>query len=134
VEAHNVPQERNREAAICQGMSAKERLDREFERLHPHLPDWAGRLLQWIRKPTAMLVRIPLAILLVIGGFLGFLPILGFWMVPLGLALIAIDVPVIRHPLARLLSLVTGWLDRRAARNGNIAAQPSRPTSMRRPE
>jgi len=115
-------------------MSAKERLDREFDRLHPHLPERAGRWLQWIRKPTAKLVRIPLAILLVIGGFLGFLPILGFWMVPLGLALIAIDVPVIRRPLARLLSLVTGWLERRAARNSNIAAQPSRPAATRRPE
>ncbi len=42
-------------------------------------------------------VRAILGILLVILGILGFLPILGFWMIPLGLALIATDIP----PMAR---------------------------------
>jgi hypothetical protein len=59
-------------------------------------------------------VRIPLAILLVLGGFIGFLPILGFWMVPLGLALIAQDVPFLRGPLARFL----GFVNRKLAFNG----------------
>ena len=30
-------------------------------------------------------MRIPLGILLILAGIVGFLPILGFWMVPLGL-------------------------------------------------
>ena len=33
-------------------------------------------------------------ILLIIGGMFGFLPILGFWMIPVGLLLIALDIPV----------------------------------------
>jgi hypothetical protein len=35
--------------------------------------------------PGHPVVRIILGGLLILGGFLGFLPILGFWMVPLGL-------------------------------------------------
>ena len=38
-----------------------------------------------------------LGVLLMIGGILGFLPILGFWMFPLGLAFIAIDIPPMRR-------------------------------------
>jgi hypothetical protein len=42
----------------------------------------------------------------------GFLPILGFWMAPLGLALMAQDVPIIRRPTARLLAAVNRRLSR----------------------
>lgn len=35
--------------------------------------------------------------LLIISGLLGFLPILGFWMIPLGIAVAAIDVQLYRH-------------------------------------
>ncbi len=38
-------------------------------------------------------VRATLGLVLVVLGFLGFLPVLGFWMIPLGLALIATDIP-----------------------------------------
>ena len=31
------------------------------------------------------------------GGILGFLPILGFWMFPLGIAFVALDIPWTRH-------------------------------------
>lgn len=43
------------------------------------------------------IVRAVLGMILVFLGFLGFLPVLGFWMIPLGLALIATDIP----PFAR---------------------------------
>ena len=32
-----------------------------------------------------------------IGGVFGFLPILGFWMLPLGIAFVALDIPSTRH-------------------------------------
>jgi hypothetical protein len=35
--------------------------------------------------------------LLIAFGFLGFLPILGFWMVPLGLLVLSIDIPRVRR-------------------------------------
>jgi len=46
-----------------------------------------------------------LGVLLVVGGVFGFLPILGFWMIPLGAAMIALDIPPLRR---RLIA----WLDR----------------------
>ena len=36
-------------------------------------------------------------LLFVAGGIFGFLPVLGFWMVPVGLVLIALDVPPLRR-------------------------------------
>ena len=42
-------------------------------------------------------LRIFLGILLIIGGMLGFLPILGFWMIPLGVMVAAMDVQLYRR-------------------------------------
>lgn len=48
-------------------------------------------------------VRSLLGLLLMVGGVLGFLPILGFWMLPLGIVLIVLDIPILRNRLmARL--------------------------------
>ena len=44
-----------------------------------------------------MIVRSLLGLVLVAFGVLGFLPILGFWMIPLGLALVALDIPPLEH-------------------------------------
>ena len=40
---------------------------------------------------------------LMAGGVLGFLPILGFWMLPLGIAIASLDFPPLRRRLARWL-------------------------------
>lgn len=42
------------------------------------------------------LPRLLVGLLLVIGGLLGFLPVLGFWMIPLGLLVIFFEVPWVR--------------------------------------
>ena len=42
------------------------------------------------------IARLPVAFLLVLGGCFSFLPVLGVWMLPLGLMLLAVDVPLIR--------------------------------------
>ncbi len=49
------------------------------------------------------LLRAVCGLFLVGLGFLGFLPVLGFWMIPLGLALIATDIPPARRWLRRRL-------------------------------
>lgn len=85
---------------------AKEDLDRQLDTLNKHLPRWMGRALDRARQPGAVWVRVPLAMALMAGGVVGFLPILGFWMIPLGLALLALDVPFLRGPLARLLAFI----------------------------
>ena len=79
--------------------------DAEARRLEEKLPRFAGAMLHWARQ-SSVFVRWPLALLLVAGGFLGFLPILGFWMIPLGLILIAQDMPFVRAPLARLFARI----------------------------
>lgn len=59
------------------------------------------RMLVRIRRSVPNGFRLPLGILLCIGGILGFLPILGFWMLPLGVALIAMDVRWLRARMQR---------------------------------
>lgn len=49
------------------------------------------------------LVRGLAGLVLVLLGIVGFLPILGFWMIPLGLALLATDIPPASRWLRRRL-------------------------------
>jgi hypothetical protein len=55
-----------------------------------------------------------LGFLLLLGGLLGFLPVLGFWMVPLGLLVLAIDFPIARRIKRRLEVWLGRWLIRRS--------------------
>lgn len=61
-------------------------------------------------EPKWRFFRIPAGILLVLGGLAGFLPLVGFWMLPLGLAILAVDIPAAE----RLLRKLEAW--RRRAR------------------
>ncbi len=47
--------------------------------------------------PATRIGRLVLGILCIIGGVLGFLPVLGFWMIPLGLLILSVDFPVVRR-------------------------------------
>jgi hypothetical protein len=86
-------------------MDRNEKFHREMDRLESHLPDWAKGAFRRARTAQAMRMRLTVATLLIIGGILGVvLPIPG--MVPVGLALLAIDVPVLRGPFARLLAFI----------------------------
>ncbi|MBB3948228.1 hypothetical protein GGQ73_004204 [Rhizobium skierniewicense] len=87
--------------------------------LHPktgrlHLGKWS------VAMPRSRVGRILIGSALVIGGILGFLPILGFWMVPLGLLVLSQDLPFVRRKRRRL----SVWWARRqrdkAARRGGI--------------
>jgi hypothetical protein len=79
-------------------------LDGQLDRLQRQVPDFMGHALRWLRKPGLVWVRIPAGLLLIVGGVLAFLPLLGVWMIPLGLALIALDVPFLRSPVARMIA------------------------------
>ena len=59
--------------------------------------------------PQSKPVRIGLGILLVAGGLIGFLPVLGFWMIPLGLLVLSVDLPIVRRWRRQL----TVWWHRR---------------------
>jgi len=67
---------------------------------------FAGR---HIALPRSRALRISLGVALMLGGLVGFLPILGFWMVPLGLLVLSFDLPAAR----RLRRRITVWWGRR---------------------
>ena len=52
--------------------------------------------------PRSRIARIVIGILLIFMGFLGFLPVLGFWMIPLGLIVLSVDLPIVRRLRRRL--------------------------------
>jgi hypothetical protein len=87
----------------------KMELDRHFAWFEARLPPKPARFVAWLRKPSSRWVRIPLAILLILGGIFSILPVLGLWMLPIGLLLFAQDVPVLQGPLARMLA----WVERK---------------------
>jgi hypothetical protein len=47
--------------------------------------------------PRSRIARISIGVLLVFLGCLGFLPVLGFWMIPLGLFVLSYDFPRVRR-------------------------------------
>lgn len=49
------------------------------------------RMLVRINRRVPPGLRLVLGLLLIAGGFLGFLPVLGFWMIPLGLGVAWLD-------------------------------------------
>jgi hypothetical protein len=82
--------------------------DIERHKFSERLPRWAATAMDRTLDASRW-IRWPVALLLVAGGFVGFLPILGFWMIPLGLILVAEDIPFLRPPLARMFA----WIDRK---------------------
>lgn len=95
----------------------KAELDRHLAWFESKLPPRGAHFVGWLRKPSSRLVRFPLSLLLIAGGIFGFLPILGLWMLPLGLILIAQDVPPLQKPTARALSwLERKWIERQRAK------------------
>ncbi len=66
---------------------------------------------RWLRDHPSRKLRMAAGLALVIGGILGILPVLGFWMLPLGLLLLSVDVPWVRRGRRRLAV----WWGRRSA-------------------
>lgn len=85
-----------------------------------HAPDLAQRIagftyrtLAWGRDHVPPGVRSVIGVAFCVGGVLGFLPILGFWMLPLGVAFIALDIPSARHR-------IEAWMERLRLRSLGI--------------
>ena len=86
--------------------TTKAELDRYFEIINRRMPASVSQSIRWLRKPASFGVRLLVAMLLIVGGVFSFLPILGLWMLPLGLMLIAQDVPLLQRPLLRTFAWV----------------------------
>ena len=70
-----------------------------------------------IELPRNRIIRMSLGIALVlVGGLFGWLPILGYWMVPLGLLVLATDNAYIRRWNRKVGVAVMGWWRGRKAR------------------
>lgn len=64
--------------------------------------------------PAGRIGRLIVGVLLIIGGILGFLPVLGFWMIPLGLIILSVDFPFIRKQRRKSeVKLGRWWQDRK---------------------
>jgi hypothetical protein len=83
--------------------------DRRLDQLVAHLPKLIQPVIRWLRLPSARWVRLPAAALLIVGGIFSILPFLGIWMLPLGVVLLAEDVPLFR----RLTDKGLDWVERR---------------------
>ena len=83
--------------------------ERRLRRLLRRLPSRMQAITRWLRKPASRWARIPAGLLLILGGCLAILPVFGLWMLPLGLMLLADDIPPLRRSRDRALD----WLERR---------------------
>jgi hypothetical protein len=93
---------RDKRERVLRRRRVRKRFDRQFEaiaKLHPKLRLVIGVL----RANGWKLVRIPAAVLLTLGGLAWFLPLLGLWMLPAGLLLLAVDLPFMRKPVSAMM-------------------------------
>lgn len=93
--------------------------DAPLRRLLAALPERVQRGVAWLREKRRIWLRAPVAVLLLCGGVFAFLPVLGLWMLPLGILLLADDLPFLRRPSMAALGTVQAWWDRARARWGH---------------
>jgi hypothetical protein len=88
----------------------RKRLERQFDALSRKAP-FLEALRPIIQVRPGILVRVPLALLFLAGGLLFVLPFFGLWMIPLGLMVLAIDLPVLRPMVtAGVIRLRRRWV------------------------
>lgn len=83
--------------------------EQRIELLIERLPRPVRSTVRFLKQPSSRHFRISAGVFLTFGGLLGFLPIVGFWMLPIGLALLADDVQLLRSYRTRILD----WIERR---------------------
>ena len=94
--------------------------DPRVDALVGRLPHRLRSIVRWLRRPSSVWIRAPAAVLLICGGLFGFLPVLGCWMLPLGIVLLADDLSALRSLRSRILD----WIERRRP---HWLAGPERP-------
>ena len=62
-----------------------------------------------LNLPENRWARIGIGVFLIFLGLLGFLPVLGFWMIPAGLLVLATDIPAVRRFNRRAAVAIKGW-------------------------
>ena len=102
--------------------------EHRIERLIDRLPERLQKTIRWLRRPGLRWVRVVAAVLFIAGSFLSILPIFGIWMLPLGLMLLAEDIPPLRRVRDRFLDWVEQhrphWFGGQDARSRTQASPP----------
>jgi hypothetical protein len=63
--------------------------------------------------PGNRIARMGLGVGLILAGLVGFLPVLGFWMIPLGLLVLSVDLPSVRRLRRRWVVKFGNWMKRK---------------------
>jgi hypothetical protein len=83
--------------------------ERRLQQLINRLPNsWRSTVI-WLCQPSRSWLRMCVGLLLIAASLLSVLPVFGIWMLPLGLVLLAEDVPPLRRARDRILE----WVERR---------------------
>jgi hypothetical protein len=97
-------------AVVMEPEDETERLRRQRrDALVARLPARLSRWVVWLLAAERRTFRVIAGFLFVLGGFFSFLPLLGVWMLPLGMVLLAEDIPLFRGLSVRLFA----WMARR---------------------
>jgi hypothetical protein len=97
-----------------------QQVDPADEHIIAAFPPRVRRFLRWLERPSMRWLRIPLGIILIVAGAVGFLPVVGFWMIPFGALLVGQDVPVLRRPTLRFLAWVNRIMTRRKGGSDSV--------------
>ena len=76
------------------------RIRRQFDAIGRFAPPSRRIINPLLRRKGMRWVRLPFGFVLMLGGIFSFLPVLGIWMLPLGIMLLAVDIPLIRPAVA----------------------------------
>ncbi|UMM09043.1 hypothetical protein MKW11_02950 [Gluconobacter frateurii] len=107
-ETDSIMSDQNKNLPVSQPQTVND-YEAQMQALIRKLPEWMQRTLSWLRKPERKWVRIPAGILFMLGGCMAFLPVLGVWMVPVGILLLSEDIPFFR----RLMEKALNWIQRK---------------------
>jgi hypothetical protein len=66
-----------------------------------------------VKLPKGRFWRVCLGVILLLGGIVGFLPVVGFWMAPLGIMVLSIDFPAVRKFKRRVKVRYGRWVQAR---------------------
>ena len=78
------------------------RLHRQFEAMSRRVPA-TRRVIDPLLHGRLRKFRIPIACALIIGSVFAVLPIFGLWMLPLGLLLLAVDIPRLQPMMSSMM-------------------------------
>lgn len=90
----------------------KATLDKAFDRLEDEAEgSQFARFIAWVRSPASRWVRIPLGLAIIAAGCFGLvLPVVGMEWIPVGILLLAQDIPFLRKPAGKMmLWLLKKW-------------------------